>query len=86
MYFLLIYRFYVGCEHCSNWFHGDCVGVTEEMSKTMEEYVCPDCRRAEETQELYCLCRQPYDNSQYVLLISILFFFNSYINKPHYNV
>lgn len=59
-------RFYVGCEHCSNWFHGDCVGVTEEMSKSMEEYVCAECRRAEETQELYCLCRQPYDNSQYV--------------------
>ncbi|XP_035437164.2 nucleosome-remodeling factor subunit NURF301 isoform X1 [Spodoptera frugiperda] len=60
-------KFYVGCEHCSNWFHGDCVGVTEEMSKTMEEYVCPDCRRAEETQELYCLCRQPYDNSQFYI-------------------
>ncbi|XP_037302515.1 lysine-specific demethylase phf2-like [Manduca sexta] len=37
------------------------------MSKTMEEYVCPDCRRAEETQELYCLCRQPYDNSQFYI-------------------
>ncbi|KAJ2952773.1 hypothetical protein O0L34_g7133 [Tuta absoluta] len=60
-------KFYVGCEHCSNWFHGDCVGVTEEMSKTMEEYVCPDCRRAAETQELYCLCRQPYDNSQFYI-------------------
>ncbi|CAG9783721.1 unnamed protein product [Diatraea saccharalis] len=60
-------KFYVGCERCSNWFHGDCVGVTEEMSKTMEEYVCPDCRRAEETQELYCLCRQPYDNSQFYI-------------------
>ncbi|XP_061383431.1 nucleosome-remodeling factor subunit NURF301 isoform X4 [Danaus plexippus] len=60
-------KFYVGCEHCSNWFHGDCVGVTEEMSKTMEEYVCTECRRAEETQELYCLCRQPYDNSQFYI-------------------
>lgn len=60
-------KFYVGCEHCSNWFHGDCVGVTEEMSKSMEEYVCSDCRRAEETQELYCLCRQPYDNSQFYI-------------------
>ncbi|CAH2086513.1 unnamed protein product [Euphydryas editha] len=60
-------KFYVGCEHCSNWFHGDCVGVTEEMSKTMEEYVCSECRRAEETQELYCLCRQPYDNSQFYI-------------------
>nr|XP_034840271.1 nucleosome-remodeling factor subunit NURF301 [Maniola hyperantus] len=60
-------KFYVGCEHCSNWFHGDCVGVTEEMSKSMEEYVCAECRRAAETQELYCLCRQPYDNSQFYI-------------------
>ncbi|CAK1552071.1 unnamed protein product [Leptosia nina] len=60
-------KFYVGCEHCNNWFHGDCVGVTEEMSKTMEEYVCSECRRAEETQELYCLCRQPYDYSQFYI-------------------
>lgn len=60
-------KFYVGCEHCSNWFHGDCVGVSEEMSKTMEEYVCADCRRAEETQELFCLCRQPYDNLQFYI-------------------
>ncbi|XP_068630011.1 nucleosome-remodeling factor subunit NURF301 isoform X2 [Battus philenor] len=60
-------KFYVGCEHCSNWFHGDCVGVTEAMSKTMEEYICKECRRAAETQELYCLCRQPYDNSQFYI-------------------
>ncbi|KPJ15071.1 hypothetical protein RR48_09098 [Papilio machaon] len=60
-------KFYVGCEHCSNWFHGECVGVTEAMSKTMEEYVCKECRRAAETQELYCLCRQPYDNSQFYI-------------------
>ncbi|XP_041977903.1 nucleosome-remodeling factor subunit NURF301 [Aricia agestis] len=60
-------KFYLGCEHCSNWFHGDCVGITEEMSKSMEEYVCAECRRAAETQELYCLCRQPYDNSQFYI-------------------
>lgn len=57
-------RFYVGCDLCNNWFHGDCVGITEEMSKTMSEFVCTECRHARETQELYCLCKQPYDESQ----------------------
>lgn len=57
-------KFYVGCDLCNNWFHGDCVGITEEMSKTMSEFVCTECRHARDTQELYCLCKQPYDESQ----------------------
>lgn len=57
-------KFYVGCDLCNNWFHGDCVGITEEMSKSLSEFVCTECRHARETQELYCLCKQPYDESQ----------------------
>lgn len=58
------HRFYVGCDLCNNWFHGDCVGITEEMSKSLSEFVCTECRHARDTQELYCLCKQPYDESQ----------------------
>jgi nucleosome-remodeling factor subunit BPTF len=57
-------RFYVGCDLCNNWFHGECVGITEEMSKSLTEFVCTECRHARDTQELYCLCKQPYDESQ----------------------
>lgn len=57
-------KFYVGCDLCSNWFHGDCVGITEESSRTLSEFVCSECKRARETKELFCLCRQPYDDSQ----------------------
>ena len=32
-------RFYVGCDICSNWFHGSCVGITAKMSKKMTEWV-----------------------------------------------
>ncbi|KAJ1519876.1 hypothetical protein ONE63_004117 [Megalurothrips usitatus] len=60
-------KFYVGCDLCNNWFHGDCVGITEEMSKTMSEFVCTECRHARDTQELYCLCKQPYDESQFYI-------------------
>lgn len=24
-------QFYVGCDHCESWFHGKCVGITEEQ-------------------------------------------------------
>lgn len=40
------------CDKCEEWFHGKCVGVTRargaEMEKNNEEYVCPQCKQAEE--------------------------------------
>lgn len=59
-------KFYVGCDLCNNWFHGECVDITEESSKTMSEFICTECKHARDTQELFCLCKQPYDASQYV--------------------
>uniref|UniRef100_A0A182WJX8 Bromodomain-containing protein n=1 Tax=Anopheles minimus TaxID=112268 RepID=A0A182WJX8_9DIPT len=60
-------KFYVGCDLCNNWFHGDCVGISEEESKKITEYICSECKHARDTQELYCLCRQPYDESQFYI-------------------
>ncbi|XP_058836423.1 nucleosome-remodeling factor subunit NURF301 [Topomyia yanbarensis] len=60
-------KFYVGCDLCNNWFHGDCVGISEEQSKEINEFVCSECKHARETQELYCLCKQPYDESQFYI-------------------
>ena len=71
----------MGCDLCNNWFHGECVGITEEMSKTLSEFVCTECRHARDTQELYCLCKQPYDESQYVPIFfinSLLLFYSSF--------
>lgn len=61
-------KFYVGCDLCNNWFHGECVGITEESSKSMTEFICTECKHARDTQELFCLCRQPYDESQCVFI------------------
>lgn len=60
-------KFYVGCDLCNNWFHGDCVGITEDSSKTMSEFICSECKHARDTKELFCLCRQPYDESQFYI-------------------
>jgi hypothetical protein len=35
--FIVFCRFYVGCDICSNWFHGSCVGITQKMSKKLNE-------------------------------------------------
>lgn len=29
------FRFYIGCDLCTNWYHGDCVGITEKEAKKM---------------------------------------------------
>lgn len=68
--FILCPRFYIGCDMCANWFHGACVQVSPEAARSMDEWTCAECtqaRRGVEEEELYCLCRQPYDDSKYVL-------------------
>ncbi|KAK5856778.1 hypothetical protein PBY51_008349 [Eleginops maclovinus] len=63
-------KFYIGCDLCSNWFHGACVGITEKEAKKLEDFVCDDCKRGQEggsTEELYCICRTPYDESQFYI-------------------
>lgn len=35
------------CDRCEEWFHGDCVGISEARGRLMErngeDYVCPNC-------------------------------------------
>lgn len=35
------------CDRCEEWFHGDCVGITEARGRLMErngeDYICPKC-------------------------------------------
>ncbi|KAG7472395.1 hypothetical protein MATL_G00108360 [Megalops atlanticus] len=44
---LSVCRFMICCDHCDEWFHGDCVGVSEArgrlLEKNREEYICPKC-------------------------------------------
>ncbi|XP_028674723.1 nucleosome-remodeling factor subunit BPTF isoform X3 [Erpetoichthys calabaricus] len=62
-------KFYIGCDLCTNWYHGDCVGITEKEAKKMDDYICNECKRAQEgsSEELYCICRTPYDESQFYI-------------------
>lgn len=59
-------RFYIGCDLCTNWYHGECVGITEKKAKKMDDYICVECKKGQETstEELYCICQTPYDESQ----------------------
>lgn len=36
-------QFMVQCDHCDDWFHGECVNVTEKDVEGTSEYICPKC-------------------------------------------
>ncbi|XP_040180279.1 CXXC-type zinc finger protein 1 isoform X2 [Rana temporaria] len=36
--------FMIGCDHCNEWFHGDCINITEKMAKAIREWYCMTCR------------------------------------------
>ncbi|GAA6001360.1 hypothetical protein JCM10207_006625 [Rhodosporidiobolus poonsookiae] len=35
----------IQCEHCSNWFHFNCVGLTDESAARIEAYSCEMCEQ-----------------------------------------
>ena len=37
-------RFYIGCDVCSNWFHGKCVAISPSMARNMSGYTCDECK------------------------------------------
>ncbi|XP_072023147.1 nucleosome-remodeling factor subunit NURF301-like, partial [Amphiura filiformis] len=61
--------FYIGCDMCQNWFHGSCVNITEEEAEQLNEYVCKECdlHKQQNDEELYCICRTPYDEAQFYI-------------------
>ena len=36
-------RFMVGCTECDGWFHGSCVGISENEAQLLKVYVCAAC-------------------------------------------
>lgn len=36
--------FMIGCDNCEEWYHGNCIGITEKAAKYIEQYYCVRCR------------------------------------------
>uniref|UniRef100_T1KQN6 CXXC-type zinc finger protein 1 n=1 Tax=Tetranychus urticae TaxID=32264 RepID=T1KQN6_TETUR len=39
-------RFMIGCDSCNEWYHGDCISITEQLAKTITKFYCLMCRDA----------------------------------------
>lgn len=43
-----MFRFYVGCDRCQDWFHCECVGITQEEADALDSYICPNCQKKDQ--------------------------------------
>ncbi|XP_028669127.1 CXXC-type zinc finger protein 1a [Erpetoichthys calabaricus] len=44
--------FMIGCDNCNEWFHGDCINVTEKMAKAIREWYCQKCQEINPALEI----------------------------------
>ena len=39
-----MYMYYSGCDRCNEWYHGDCIDLTQEESNHIKHFYCHICR------------------------------------------
>lgn len=42
-------RFMIGCDGCEEWYHGDCINVSEKEAKHIKHYFCQRCKEQDPT-------------------------------------
>lgn len=45
-------RFMIGCDNCNEWYHGDCIGVTQTAAKAIKQFFCDACRERDKSLEI----------------------------------
>eukprot|EP01132_Coremiostelium_polycephalum_P005543 gene5543-6902_t len=43
--------FMIACDKCDEWYHGECVNISEKDAKKIKSYVCIKCKRKEKEKE-----------------------------------
>ncbi|CAG8455479.1 10101_t:CDS:2 [Paraglomus occultum] len=52
-------RFMIQCDGCNEWYHGDCVKISEDISQLIDKYYCPGCTAKGNTSSWKQKCRNP---------------------------
>ena len=45
-------RFMIGCDKCEEWFHGNCISITQEYAKRIQHFYCLLCREKDPTLQI----------------------------------
>ncbi|KAI9313634.1 hypothetical protein BX666DRAFT_1863994 [Dichotomocladium elegans] len=40
-------RFMIACDRCDQWFHGECIGISEREGEFIDLYFCGECSKGE---------------------------------------
>lgn len=40
-----IFFIFSGCDACEEWYHGDCINITEREARYIRQYYCERCRQ-----------------------------------------
>ena len=51
-----------GCDHCEEWYHGDCINVKEKDAKYIKKFYCKECR--EKNKHLSIVYKSKYLEKQ----------------------
>jgi cpG-binding protein len=45
-------RFMIGCDNCNEWYHGDCISITEDLAKKILKFYCLLCRNKDPSLQI----------------------------------
>ncbi|KYQ88552.1 PHD zinc finger-containing protein [Tieghemostelium lacteum] len=46
-------QFMIACDKCDEWYHGECVNISEKDAKKIKSYLCIKCKRKEKVNQLH---------------------------------
>ncbi|KAK7066887.1 CXXC-type zinc finger protein 1 [Halocaridina rubra] len=53
-------RFMIGCDKCEEWYHGDCINVTEIEANRIKKFFCNRCRLKDSSLEIKYKQKKPH--------------------------
>ncbi|XP_064606239.1 CXXC-type zinc finger protein 1-like [Liolophura sinensis] len=64
-------RFMIGCDHCEEWYHGDCIGVTQQDAKYIKQFFCHSCRENDPSLQIQYKVKKLKDKSHKISRSSV---------------
>ncbi|CAG7816473.1 unnamed protein product [Allacma fusca] len=51
--------FMIACDNCEEWYHGDCIGITEQDAKYIKKYFCERCQEENSSLKIAYKSKKP---------------------------
>lgn len=43
--------FMIACDRCDQWFHGECINISEKEGEFIDLYFCPNCNKGKQDDD-----------------------------------